>query len=899
MEDILNEQQSLVAQYGVGGIRTDEGYHYFIDHPRSWSLPDFRTKISGWCVPPAGEKITGIRALWDRGEAVGRYGEPRPDVSHAFGLPKDLEKCGFRLSVRLPAGRTLLHLQVCAKKGAWRELAQFSAKVPRYLSLPFWPRPRSTEDPSENYQSWIEHYEQPKRFQILELKRRARTLAYRPLISVLLPTYNTPRKWLVAAIESVRRQTYSHWELCVSDDASSNPEVRRVLDGYRTRDSRIRVTYREVNGHISASSNSALAMACGEFVALLDHDDEFPAYALYAVALELNRSPDLDLIYSDEDKIDEHGGRYDPYFKSDWNPDLLTAQNCVSHLGVFRAERLREIGGFQEGVEGCQDWDIALRITEGIPASRIRHIPRVLYHWRAIPGSTALALEEKDYIDRTGRKMLTDHFERLGVHAEVTPVEGGHWRIRYAITSEPLVTIIIPTRNQGRLLKRCIDSVQKKTDYRNYEFLIVDNQSDESESLGYLRELERQGIQVLRYTRPFNYSAINNFAANKARGDLLCFLNNDMEVITSEWLEEMVSHALRPEIGAVGAKLYFPDETLQHIGIILGLGGPAGHVLYKFNGNTGGYYNRARLVCNYSAVTAACMVLRQALFAEAGGFDEQNLPVSYNDVDLCLRIQAAGYRNLYTPFAQFYHHESASRGEDAATANRARSQSEIEYMWKRWGDLLLHDPGYNPSLSLKRENYSFAAPPRLRPIWQESVDASPSPASTGAEVPGYWNRSQKPPKLTLDRVSKSAAEVIMATHQRVLKRVPEPADLVAGSWALRQGSTLQAMIAELAKSPEFRVEVQEKSGSLETAVRLCYDRLLARPPDESDFIEWARVVEHEGWDAAVDKLIYSREFNHRFGVFTVPFPEHAPEMKLTWDKGDVRQKRRDIPCPVR
>ena len=332
----------------------------------------------------------------------------------------------------------------------------------------------------------------------------------------------------------------------------------------------------------------------------------------------------------------------------------------------------------------------------------------------------------------------------------------------------------------------------------------------------------------------------------------------------------------------MGAKLYFPDETLQHIGIILGLGGPAGHILYKFNGNTGGYYNRARLVCNYSAVTAACMVLRKALFAEAGGFDAENLPVSYNDVDLCLRIQAAGYRNLYTPFAQFYHHESASRGEDAASANRARSEREIEYMWKRWGNLLLQDPGYNPSLSLKREDYSFAAPPRLKPIWLESVDDSLAPVRTAAEMPAYWNRTPKPPKLTLDRVSASAAEVIMATHQRVLKRVPEPADLVAGSIALRQGSTVQAIIAELTKSPEFRADVQEKSDSLETAARLCYDRLLARAPDEDDLGELARLVEHEGWNTAVEKLIYSREFNHRFGVYTVPFPKHAPEMKLTW-----------------
>lgn len=879
------EQSSLMGQYPVGGIRTEEGFHYYIDMPKNWALNDFRTKLSGWCVRPKGEKPTGIRVIWPGTETVGRYGEPRPDVSHAFALPKHLETCGFRISLMLPAGKTLLKLQVRDETGEWHELAQFAASVPRYLALPFWPARRSTEDPAENYESWIDRYERPDRSQLQELKRRARVLPYQPLISVLLPTYDTPRCWLIAAIESIRRQIYSNWELCISDDASTNPEVRQVLDSYVRRDSRIRATYRDVNGHISASSNSALALAGGEFVALLDHDDEFSLYALYAVALELNRSPNLDLIYSDEDKIDEHGSRYDPYFKSDWNPDLLTAQNCVSHLGVFRTERLRAVGGFHEGVEGCQDWDIALRVTEGIPASRIRHIPRVLYHWRAIPGSTALALEEKNYIDRTGRKMLTDHFERLGVDAEVTPVEGGHWRIRYLITSQPLVTIIIPTRNQAPLLRRCLDSVQKKTSYRTYELLIVDNKSEESESINYLRELNRQGAQILSYTGQFNYSAINNFAAKQARGDLLCFLNNDMEVIAEEWLEEMVSHALRPEIGAVGAKLYFPDETLQHVGIILGLGGPAGHVLHKFNGNTGGYYNRARLVCNYSAVTAACMVLRKELFEKVGGFDEKNLPVSYNDVDLCLRIQAAGYRNLYTPFAQLYHHESASRGDDTTNANLSRSQAEIEYMWRRWGALLLDDPGYNPSLSLTRQDYSLAAPPRIRPIWQEPIaEEFLATLAPDTQIPAYWNRTQEPPRLTLDRISNSAAEVIAATHQRVLKRTPDPAHVVAGSIALRQGSTLQTIIAELAQSAEFRSDIQRNSGSLEAAARLCYDRLLARAPDEEDLRQLMRVVEENGWNAAIAKLIYSHEFNHRFGVYTVPFPKYAPEMKLTWNR---------------
>lgn len=879
LEKTQSEEEGslLVEKYGIGGIRTEEGYHYFVDAPRNWSLADYRTKVVGWCVRPEGGKPTGMRVVWEEDEAFGRYGEPRPDVSHAFQLPKELETCGFKISVALPGGATRLSLQVCDQNGDWHELGKFTAKVPRYLLLPFWPRQRSKEDPADDYESWIDRYERPNFMQRIELRRRARALRYKPLFSVLLPTYNTPTKWLIAAIESVRRQSYPHWELCISDDASPEPAVRETLRRYARRDSRIKVTYREQNGHISASSNSALAMARGEFVALLDHDDEFSPSALYAVALELNRTPDLDLIYSDEDKIDEYGWRFDPYFKSDWNPDLLNGQNCVSHLGVFRTERLRETGGFREGVEGCQDWDVALRMTEGIPESQIRHIPRVLYHWRAIPGSTALALDEKNYIGRTGRKMLTEHFDRLKQKVEVTPVEGGHWRIKYALTSRPLVTIIIPTRNQVDLLRRCLTSVEALTQYENYQFLIVDNLSDEPESVGYLRELSRRGIRVLKYAKPFNYSAINNFAVAQAEGELICFLNNDMEAMTGEWLEEMVSHALRPEIGAVGGKLFFPDGTLQHTGIILGLGGPAGHILYKFNSNTGGYYNRARLVCNYSAVTAACMVLRKSVFLEAGGLDEEHLPVSYNDVDLCLRIERLGYRNLYTPFAQFYHHESASRGEDAARENYVRSRNEIEVMWQRWGSLLLHDPGYNPSLSLTRPDFSLAAPPRLRPIWQEEIETDPKEAR-----PSEWPAPiEMTPVMEIGRTTTSAAEAVTLTFQRLLDRSPDPVSLLKYCDLLRGGATLQDIVAELARSREFRDSVANGSDSIEKAINVCFERILARSPDKTKIEGLSEMVARHDWETLATTLVYSSEFSNRFGMYTVPFSDRSPESRLT------------------
>ena len=869
----------------IGGLRTSQGYHVVIDDPPNWNLSDYRTQVRGWCVHPTRGKPAGIRVVWEGGEAAGRYGEPRPDVMAAFSLPKELETCGFKISIALPGGMTLLHLQVCDREGQWHELTSWTAKVPRHLTLPFWPKKRSTEDPSESYGSWIERYEKPNWWQEAQIRRKAQALDYRPLFSVLLPTYNTPGKWLSAAIESVRRQSYTNWELCISDDASSKAEVGQILRRYARRDRRIKVHYREINGHISASSNSALAMASGEFVALLDHDDEFAPHALYAVALELNRCRDFDMIYSDEDKIDEHGWRFDPYFKSDWNPDLLTAQNCVSHLGVFRTARLREVGGFREGLEGCQDWDVALRVTEGIPASRVCHIPRVLYHWRAIPGSTALSLDEKSYVDESAKKMLMDHFDRLGQETVIAPVEGGHWGVKYRLRKKPLVTIIIPTRNQVALLRRCIESIVTRTDYSPYELLVIDNQSTEKSAKTYLKELGRSGTQVLPYAKPFNYSAINNFAGQKARGEVICFLNNDMEVIAPNWLEDMVSHAARPDIGAVGAKLLFPDGSLQHTGIVLGLGGPAGHVLYKFNGNTGGYYNRARLLCNYTAVTAACMVLRKSVFQEAGGFDDEHLPVSYNDVDLCIRIQQLGYRNLYMPFAQFYHHESASRGADNVEQNRDRALSEIEYMWNRWGQLLLHDPGYNPNLSLEREDYSFAAPPRIKPIWDESVETKQEVLTATNPIPSHWVRPRRLEAdvvpANLPRTTRSAADIVAAAYKQVLRRAPDESGLLGYCHRLRDGKTPQWVVAEMANSAEFR-EVITRKTTVEMGLALCYDRLLARVPEDHGLRDLSNAVAQQGWDAIVTGFVYCKEYDERFGPHTIPYPYERPELALTW-----------------
>ena len=571
-----------------------------------------------------------------------------------------------------------------------------------------------------DYVQWVKLYDTLTANDHSGIRHHIDRLASKPLISIIMPTYNTPEEWLVAAIESVCQQLYPHWELCVADDASTKPHVRTVLEQYQQKDPRIKVVYRERNGHISAASNSALELATGEFVAFLDHDDLLAEHALYMVAAEVNVRPEADLFYSDEDKIDEEGERYHPYFKPDWNPDLFLSQNLVTHLCVCRSRLVREINGFREGYEGAQDWDLVMRIVERVPATHIHHIPYVLYHWRAIPGSTALGGNEKRYITEAQRKTLQSHFERTQEAVEIVRTGELYWRVKYPIPQPaPLVSLIIPTRNGYELLHRAVESIFARTRYANLEVLIIDNQSTDRRTIDYMQRLSQERrVRVLPYNAPFNFSAINNFAVRQARGEVVGFVNNDIEVIAPEWLEEMVGHALRPEIGAVGAMLYYPNETIQHAGVILGLGGVAGHLYTQCPRGHHGQGARAILAQNLSAVTAACLVVRRSVFEEVGGFDEENFAVAFNDVDLCLRIRERGYRTLWTPHAELYHWESASRGYEDTPEKLTRFKKELANMQERWGEALFSDPAYNVNLTLENMDSSLAFPPRRKRPWQ-------------------------------------------------------------------------------------------------------------------------------------------------------------------------------------
>ena len=578
------------------------------------------------------------------------------------------------------------------------------------------------ENGTASYTEWIGLYDTLSLLDRSAIQKRIDQMEFKPLISVVMPVYNPEEKWLRLAIESVRKQLYPNWELCIADDHSSQPHVSTVLEHYQSLDTRIKVIFRSENGNISQASNSALELVKGDFIAMLDHDDELSEHGLYLVAEELNRNPELDFLYSDQDMIDNNGRRYNPYFKPDFNPDLLRSQNFVDHLAVFRASSVRELGGWRSEFDGSQDYDLVLRVMERTTPSRIKHIPYVLYHWRAVPGSIAHHVGEKDYAPLRSRLALTEHLQRLRVQADVTshyPDYSIH-RVIYPLPAEPpLVSIIVPTKDGLEFLSRCIDGLLHKTDYPEFEIIIVNNRSENPETYDYFEKISKDSrIKIIDFNQSFNYSKINNFAVHEAKGSVINFLNNDTEVINRDWLREMVSQAIRPEIGAVGARLYYEDDTVQHAGIFLGFKGRAGHIYRYTQRHWMGDWARGILIQNYSAVTAACMVIRREVYEEVGGFDEQRLSITFNDVDLCLRILEKGYRNLYTPFAELYHFESKTRGLWAI-------QSEEDYFENNWKHLINADPAYNPNLTLELENLTPAFPPRVRHPWSsEDIDMS-------------------------------------------------------------------------------------------------------------------------------------------------------------------------------
>ena len=561
----------------------------------------------------------------------------------------------------------------------------------------------------ENWARWCEEL----RYDRSAAERTIGTFARRPSISLIMPVYDTQRDYLLKAVESVLNQYYPDWELCICDDASPSPHIRPLLKELAAKDSRIRITFSEHNGGIAVASNQALALASGEYVGLLDHDDELTPDALYEVVKTL-QEVDADLIYSDEDKLDGDGQRCSPFFKPAWSPDLLLSCMYTSHLSVYRKELVDAVGRFRTGFDGSQDHDLALRFTEC--ASQIVHIPKILYHWRQAPGSAAASTVAKPYAYTAAVQALVDALRRREVAGDIHPQLSvpGFYDVRRSIAHSGKVTIIIPTRDNPLLLQRCIGSIESQTSYPNYEILIVDNGSSDETTLEYLR---RTPHRVLRDDGPFNYARLNNRAGREADGEYLLLLNDDTEVLSGDWLTAMVEHAQRPEVGAVGAKLIYPNGRIQHAGVILGLGGVAGHFQDVSAGHIDiAYPNFPNTIRNYSAVTGACMMVRRDLYHEIGGLDEENLPVGFNDIDFCLRLRQKGYLIVYTPLGMLEHRESATRSKHV-------DEREVAYMLRRWPDQIESDPYYHPCLSLVAGEFSLdvARPDSLSCVYAQTV----------------------------------------------------------------------------------------------------------------------------------------------------------------------------------
>ena len=706
-------------------------------------------EIRGWAVDLCDKSIPVILEFYADSLFLGSMScnEPRPDVMDAVGGDG---KCGFNFRISaahrgsFAGGRTLIALDAVSRvrigsssmvyedaarhwdaiSATRNELAQLRQTLERIeASLPEIARLASV--PIEAYDEYWERFYRLSMEVIQEQRLRSEQLAYRPLISVVVPTWKSDTRLLVKAIDSVRAQTYDRWELTVTDDASDSDALKLMRRRYAA-EPRIRWIDASTRGGIASNTNRGIENAQGDYIAFLDHDDELALDALFHIASSLQERR-YGLIYSDEDRIEEpEFGRcvhHTPFFKPDFDPDLLLAHNYICHLVVLRRDAIAAVGGLRAGFEGAQDHDLLLRAVAHLPSNEILHVPRVLYHWRVTPGSASSTPGAAEGIQRNIVSAVEDHLRRLHLTAKVEihsdPVGLGRQfttRVRWSLpAAAPKTSIVICTRDRVDLLRPCIESVLDSMDHYPgpFEILLVDNDSVEPETRQYFESLsDLPQIRIVRFRGPFNWSAINNAAAIEATGEVLIFLNNDTLVLAKDWCAELVANAIREDVGAVGARLLYADGTIQHGGVVLGVEGVAGHESVGETPSFGGYFGRSHLLRSTAAVTGACLATRRALFEKLdGGFDDLNLKIAFNDVDYCMRVRKAGYRVVYNPFATLYHLESRSRGRDWSESQQARHREEAAFFRARWCGNEMNDPYYNPHFERYARPFERLAPP--------------------------------------------------------------------------------------------------------------------------------------------------------------------------------------------
>jgi GT2 family glycosyltransferase len=706
----------------TASLVSNRRFSCWVHIPDNGEIRERRLRLAGWCFANGGPAVEAVRARVGHRISGGEFGIVRRDVAFAHNNRAGSLHSGFLIHASIPRGRHQLVLEARDVSGRWESF--FQTTVRRSIFSRSGP---SLGNEAEIYAHWISRFERITRRDKHVIKQQINAMSRRPRFSILLPVYESDPRWLRRALLSVRQQFYPDWELCIADDASTKSAGWKMVKRYARADGRVKILRRERRGGIAAASQDALSLATGEFIALLDHDDTLAPEALYLAAVELERNPALQLIYTDEDKIDEHEQRHSPYFKPEWNPDLFLAQNYVSHLTLLRTDLVRRVAGFRSAFDGSQDYDLLLRCIAQIKPDQIARIARVLYHWRALPQSTAARTSAKNYAHTAAVRAVQEYLDTQKVKAKVEPREFEiYQRVRYPLPeTHPLVSIIIPSRDQSALLEKCVDSILHKSDYTNFEIIILENNSVEEQTHElYCRLRKDRRLQIVESAGEFNFSRLINLGASRARGPIFLLLNNDVEIMNPDCLRELISQVSRPEIGIVGARLWYPNGTLQHGGVILGVGGVASHI-DGIRRHEPGYFARQHLAQDFCAVTAACLMVRREVFEKLGGFDEVHLPVTFNDVDFCLRARELGWRIIYTPYAELIHHESISRGIENTTEKQRRFFSESEFLLSRWGALIQSDPAYNPNLSLGEKRFDLACPPRVTPPWKTFAKPTP------------------------------------------------------------------------------------------------------------------------------------------------------------------------------
>lgn len=689
----MKETGFVISGWYIGSENTQVRFY---DESNQELIPDFKTRTRKDVVrayPECTEKdAVGFEASYHVGNAN--------RVKVVFEDGNKLSDCVVEFQPSLCQRVQKKVAQVCEKTELYYHQYGFWATVLRMLD-------KLTHRESISYKKWLRrHYPSQA---ILDMQRQ-HEFDYQPKISIVIPLYKTPQKYLDELVQSVKAQTYANWELCLSDGSGENSPMTEILKAYEAEDERIKVAHNEKQLHISDNTNAALAISTGDFIAFADHDDLLAPHALYECVSELNEDPTIEILYSDEDKIDMNGKEhFMPHMKPDFNIDLLRSGNYICHLFVVKREIYDTVGNLRHEYDGAQDFDFTLRCVE--TSKHIKHIPKILYHWRAHKDSTAENPESKNYAYESGARAAQAHFDRLGIKATVVQsIHKGVYRTKYELEEQPLVSIIIPNKDHIADLKKCISSIEKKSTYHNYEIIVVENNSTEPETFEYYKTIEKEcsKVKVLYWQGTgFNYPAINNYGVEHSKGDYVLLLNNDTEVVNDDWLEELLGYCMRADVGAVGARMYYEDGTIQHAGVIVGLGGVAGHAFAGSVPEDPGYCARIHMAQNYSAVTAACMLIKKAVYEQVGGLDEK-FAVAFNDVDLCLKIREAGYLIVYNPYVELNHYESKSRGFEDTKEKVQRFNSEVELFKTRWHDFLQKgDPCYSPNLTLDKHDFSL------------------------------------------------------------------------------------------------------------------------------------------------------------------------------------------------